>query len=234
VTFGSVPCWLVSSTVACESCSRLLRRYRTYERKIPCSSCCSPQLPPHSQATVSCGSSRRSSMSSGAGRIVVGVDGSDHSLTALRWALHAASLREARLDVVHVWICPYKGHPRYVPYELTEEVLEQKAWHLLAQSIDQAGPPPSGVNLQPILAEGNAATVLLAQARTADLLVVGSRGRGGVAGLLLGSVSRKCAERATCPVAIVPSTWRLPDPGASTNHPEGSSREDDRIDIPCQ
>jgi nucleotide-binding universal stress UspA family protein len=162
------------------------------------------------------------------------VDGSDHSLTALRWALQAASLREASLDVVHAWFCPYKGHPRYVSYKMTEEVLEQKARHLLGQSIDEAGPPPTDVRVQPILVEGDAATVLLEAARTADLLVVGSRGRGGLAGLLLGSVSRKCAERATCPVAIVPSTWRPADRCASTNQLEMSSREDERIDTPCR
>jgi nucleotide-binding universal stress UspA family protein len=143
-------------------------------------------------------------MCSGAARIVVGVDGSDHSLTALRWAMQAASLRAASLDVVHAWTCPYQGHPRFVPYEMTEEVLEQKARHLLHQSIDEAGPPPADVRVQPILVQGDAATVLLEEAKTADLLVVGSRGRGDFAGLLLGSVSRKCAEQASCPVAIAP------------------------------
>jgi nucleotide-binding universal stress UspA family protein len=113
---------------------------------------------------------------------------------------------------------------------MTEEVLEQKARHLLDQSIEEAGPPPSAVKIQPILSEGDAATVLLGEAKTADLLVVGSRGRGGFAGLLLGSVSRTCAEQATCPVAIVPNTWRPADRCASTNHQETSSREDERID----
>jgi nucleotide-binding universal stress UspA family protein len=142
-----------------------------------------------------------------AGRIVVGVDGSDDSVTALRWAFEEAHLRDATVDVIHSWHYPYVGdHPLFVAYGVTHEVLEEAGQAVLDQSIAHAGPPPAGVELQPSLAQGGAATVLLEAATGADLLVVGSRGHGGFAGLLLGSVSQQCAHHAPCPVVIVPPT----------------------------
>jgi nucleotide-binding universal stress UspA family protein len=67
----------------------------------------------------------------------------------------------------------------------------------------------SDVDVASVVRQGQAADVLLEEARGADLLVVGSRGLGGFTGLLLGSVSQQCAHHATCPVAIVPSGERL-------------------------
>ena len=67
---------------------------------------------------------------------------------------------------------------------------------------------PDAVDSHRILAEGPAAEVLLRAAERADLLVMGSRGRGGFAGLLLGSVSQQSARHAPCPVVIVPSQWQ--------------------------
>ena len=65
--------------------------------------------------------------------------------------------------------------------------------------------PPAGVAVELDVKQGIAAEVLVESSRDADLLVVGSRGRGGFAGLLLGSVSQRCAERASCPVVVVPN-----------------------------
>jgi nucleotide-binding universal stress UspA family protein len=65
-------------------------------------------------------------------------------------------------------------------------------------------PAPDGVEITGSVAEGNPVEVLLHAGRDGDLLVVGSRGRGGLAGLLLGSVSQRCVERTTCPVVVVP------------------------------
>ncbi len=141
-----------------------------------------------------------------AGRIVVGVDGSDTSLAALRWALHEAELRGAALTVVHAWQHVYMGGiAGLAAYSIPQTELEQDAQIALDRAIKQAGPAPAGVDVTPILTEGKPATVLIDAAHGADLLVVGSRGHGGFAGLLMGSVSQQCAHHAPCPIVIVPT-----------------------------
>jgi nucleotide-binding universal stress UspA family protein len=138
------------------------------------------------------------------GRIVVGVDGSEGSIVALRWALEEARLREATVDAVHTWEYPYVGElAGMAAFTIDRDELERAAREVLTTSIDHAG--PTSVPVKPILAYGPAASVLLDAAKGADLLVVGSRGRGGFAGLLLGSVSQQCAHHAPCPVEIVPA-----------------------------
>jgi len=72
----------------------------------------------------------------------------------------------------------------------------------------EAAAATSGVSVTPILRKGQAAEVLVAEARGAEVLVVGSRGLGGFKGLLLGSVGQQCAHHATCPVVIVPNGGR--------------------------
>jgi len=135
---------------------------------------------------------------------VVGVDGSEGSLAALRWALEEARLRGANLDVVHAWQYPYVGElAGMAAYAVDRDELEGAARDVLRGSIEHAG--STTVRVEPILAYGAAASVLLDAAKGADLLVVGSRGRGGFAGLLLGSVSQQCAHHASCPVVIVPA-----------------------------
>ena len=138
-----------------------------------------------------------------AGRIVVGVDGSDGSTAALRWALDEARLRDAKLRVVHAWKYVSDKAGIAAAYPVGYEEIERKAREVLTRSIEQAG-PAAEPRVEAILAGGGAVTVLLETAKGADLLVVGSRGRGGFAGLLLGSVSQQCAQHAPCPVVIVP------------------------------
>jgi nucleotide-binding universal stress UspA family protein len=145
-------------------------------------------------------------------RIVVGIDGSDHSQEALRWALAEARLRSASLRVVYAWMLPvYATGYGFAPGELIDPVAMSDAAKLqLDKSLEEIG-DANGVTLERKAVEGMAAQVLVEEAEGADLLVVGSRGHGGFAGLLLGSVSQQCAHHAPCPVVIVRAT---PSPDA--------------------
>ncbi len=139
------------------------------------------------------------------GRIVVGIDGSDGSRAALHWALDETRRRGSRLDVVLAWQTPYLGEVSgLVLVSMTEEA-EQRARNLLADVADGIVAAHPDLHIVPLLAEGRAAPALLDAAAGADLLVVGSRGRGGFKSLLLGSVSSACVHHAPCPVAVVPN-----------------------------
>jgi nucleotide-binding universal stress UspA family protein len=138
------------------------------------------------------------------GRIVVGVDGSQVSQRALQWAVDEARRWQASLEVVHVWHMPYVGEFPYVGARFNPATLEETAQRVLDEMVvrvDTTGLPRP---VDRILVCGGAASVLLESAKGADLVVVGSRGLGGFAGLLLGSVSHHVAHHATCPVVIVP------------------------------
>jgi len=134
--------------------------------------------------------------------IVVGVDGSDCSLSALRWALEEARLRGAKIRAVHAWSFPHvstyheAAHAMEIPFA-------DEAAAALDQAISEADVEGAGVELERMVVEGPPAAALVEAARDAALLVVGSRGLGGFAGLLLGSVSQQCAHHAACPLVIV-------------------------------
>ena len=140
------------------------------------------------------------------GRIVVGIDGSPESKEALRWALAEAKLRGARLRVVHTWVVPYiaagPGLDPVLDAGMIENA-ERLAEDLVRGELDEVAAETAGLDIERAVVEGTPAAVLLEAAQGADLLVVGSRGRGGFAGLLLGSVSQQCAHHAPCPVVIV-------------------------------
>jgi nucleotide-binding universal stress UspA family protein len=143
----------------------------------------------------------------GVNGIVVGVDGSDESKQALRWALDEARLRHVPVRAVHVWIYPslIGPGPFDPPSTLPIEQLRADAESLLQATVaDVVGDAHDvEVEVRQEVIEGMPARGLLDAAEGADLLVVGSRGRGGFSGLLLGSVSQQCAHHATCPVVIV-------------------------------
>lgn len=136
-------------------------------------------------------------------RIVVGVDGSESSRRALRWAVAEARRRRAGLDIVHAWSLPYGGWGSPYFAGLTDPALfERDAQHLLDREV--AGEDVGGLaRVDSILVHDTAAGALLDTAKGADLLVVGCRGRGGFSGLLLGSVSQQVAAHGPCPVVIV-------------------------------
>jgi nucleotide-binding universal stress UspA family protein len=139
-------------------------------------------------------------MPSEARRIVVGIDGSDSSLVALRWADWLARTTDAALDVVCAWEYPSfygwsEAPDNWNPSSTTETVLSDSLRAVFGDST------PSYVATS--VRQGGAAMVLLDESAGATLVVVGSRGHGGFAGLLLGSVSASVAEHAPCPVLVV-------------------------------
>ena len=143
--------------------------------------------------------------------IVVGVDGSDGSRVALRFALAEARLRGAAVRAVAAWHIPalvYEGGFATPDTRLLDEVAAETG-EKLARAVEEAAEDASSVVVEAVVREGQPATVLLDEADDADLLVVGSRGLGGFRGLLLGSVGQQCAHHAPCPVVIVPHDRRL-------------------------
>lgn len=136
-------------------------------------------------------------------RVVVGVDASEESKEALRWAKRYAELTGAVLEVVHAWHVAEEHAwlqslpPPAGPTDVARESLKKVAE-------DVVGPGPS-FQVSTAVIEGHAARVLTDAAKGAVLLVVGSTGFGGFDGLLLGSVSQQCAAHAPCSVVIVRS-----------------------------
>lgn len=145
--------------------------------------------------------------------IVVGVDGSEASLEALRWAIAEAGLRKTVVRAVHVWQYPTLlgiGDPFVLgpgiddPLLIEPSELRTIAEARLADTVRRVAADPDTVAQE--LIEGHPAESLLQAAQDAELLIVGSRGRGGFSGLLLGSVSQACAHHAHCPVVIIRAT----------------------------
>ncbi len=145
----------------------------------------------------------------GESRIVVGVDGSAHSEHALRWSAELAAMLSARLEVVLAWEYPASfGWAAIAPdWDPGQDMEKVAADTILAVFGDQ---PPAGLRVH--VREGGAAKVLLDACQGALMLVVGSRGHGGFAGLLLGSVSANVAEHASCPVLIIHGDQPPPQP----------------------
>ncbi len=135
----------------------------------------------------------------GLGRIVVGVDGSEQSRWALRWAARLAGA-ETVIDAVVTWQTPTNyGLATWGMDDWAPDVDASKALQDAIDAVFGMGRP---AHLNAVVTEGHPARVLIDASREADLLIVGSRGRGGFAGLLLGSVSARCAEHAQCAVLV--------------------------------
>lgn len=133
-------------------------------------------------------------------RIVAGVDGSAPSRLALEWAVMEARLRNGQLRAVTAWEFP----PVTVGMEgliRDPDVFPQTARRLQNEALNRVD--SEGVTVTCDVIQGNAAAVLLRAAENADLLVVGSRGLGGLTGLLLGSVSTQVLHHSPCPVLVV-------------------------------
>jgi len=134
-------------------------------------------------------------------RIVVGVDGSEPSKAAFRWAVRQAELTGAVVDAVIAWEFPaFTSYPA-VGIDID---FEGAASSVLADAIAEVTAPGSGTaSIRSKAVEGNAAQALLDAAEGADLLVVGSRGHGGFVEALLGSTGQHCVHHATCPVVVI-------------------------------
>jgi nucleotide-binding universal stress UspA family protein len=149
-------------------------------------------------------------------RIVVGADGSEGAHHGVAWAVDEAARRRATLEVVHVWAPPVAiAHMGAMVLPEDDTIYEQAAEYVMADVLAEvrARADDAGVTIEPMVVAGHPTTTLLERLEQADLLVVGSRGHSGLAGLLLGSVSHQVVHHATGPVAVVPATSRLPADG---------------------
>ncbi|WP_218712479.1 universal stress protein [Arthrobacter sp. BF1] len=137
--------------------------------------------------------------------IVVGVDGSPESILALRWAKTLASTLGCTIMAISAWHL----ETVYGPYPVTDWDGESEAHQVLNQALGEAfgGEPPVGMVAE--VRRGRPVPVLLNLAQSAQMLIVGSRGHGGFAGMLLGSVSSACAAHARCPVLVVHGAQQL-------------------------
>lgn len=133
-------------------------------------------------------------------RVVVGVDGSPQSKQALRWAAGFAAATGARIDAVAAWQYPVSYGWSAVPLGWNPEQDTEKT---LTETVDEVFGADRPADLHLVVRAGYAVTVLLEAAKGATMVVVGSRGHGGFAGMLIGSVSAALAEHATCPVLVV-------------------------------
>ena len=140
----------------------------------------------------------------GDGRVVVGVDGSEHSRLAFTYALRAAALRGTGVTSVTTWnvevvdgvVVTEPGSPEW-------EVVDARYRDMATSTVEDLRTEHPDVEVTVEVHHGRAADTLVDVADGADLLVVGSRGRGGFRGMLLGSVSQRVLGRATCPVAVL-------------------------------
>ena len=135
-------------------------------------------------------------------RIVVGVDGSESSREALRWAKAQADVTGAELVAVTAWSYPVASFPMLVNQVATTDTFDVEGQSRAALQRVVKETIGDAEVAQRVL-EGHPVTVMLAAAQDADLVVVGSRGHGGFVGSLLGSVSQSLVAHAGCPVVVV-------------------------------
>ncbi|HZG90280.1 MAG TPA: universal stress protein, partial [Pseudonocardia sp.] len=133
--------------------------------------------------------------------VVVGVDGSPTSEAAVAFAFDAAAGRGVPLVAVHTWA--QTAFDAEVAAMIDWDAVARDEQEVLAGRLAGWGQKYPDVEVRPVVARDGAAHALVEQSRTAQLVVVGSRGRGNAAGLLLGSVSHGVLHRSRCPVAVV-------------------------------
>lgn len=145
------------------------------------------------------------------GRVIVGVDGTKASRDAVGYAFGQAAARQASLTVVHSWWLEYDSDG--LPIALTgaqEEEVTVKHRVAVSEAIAGWGQTYPDVEVDVHVVRADPLELLVEESADADLLVVGSRGRGGFTGLLLGSVSQHLLQLATCPVTVVRNDPKAP------------------------
>ena len=135
-------------------------------------------------------------------RIVVGVDSSQVSLKALRWALEEARLRGADVEIVHAFPRPELIGMTMVVTLPSDDELRQASEQVLAESLAAVG-GPGEVTVTQHVGAGGPASVLVERAKDAEMIVLGARGLGGFRGMLLGSVTQQVVAHAPCPVVVI-------------------------------
>lgn len=136
-----------------------------------------------------------------AGPVVVGVDGSEGSRAAVNWAADYAAVVSAPVELLITWHYPVAYGT--VPMVGLDTDFEEMAGKIVSEMAAEAQASHPGVVFSTKVVPGRAAEALIHEAKGARLLVVGSRGHGAFAGMLLGSVSAHCVHHASCPVAVV-------------------------------
>jgi nucleotide-binding universal stress UspA family protein len=136
------------------------------------------------------------------GRIIVGIDGSEPSKDALRWAKAQADATDAELVVVSAWSYPTTAYPTlagYVPLGDLADV--QRETRAAIQTVVKETIGDAAVTL--LVVEGHPANAIIDASQGASMVVVGCRGHGGFVGALVGSVSQHVVAHATCPVVVI-------------------------------
>ncbi|MFI7643638.1 universal stress protein [Nonomuraea sp. NPDC049400] len=156
--------------------------------------------------------------------VVIGYDGTDHSMQALDWAMDEAEFRKLPLTVCHAWQWPYGDAD-----QTGRDSLRRAAEHVLWHGADCARTSSPGLDVRPDLYEGSATGRLEELSAEAELVVVGSRGLGAVARAIVGSVAAHTVAHARCPVIVVRgkgSLPRSPHPGPIV----AGLADDDKVD----
>jgi nucleotide-binding universal stress UspA family protein len=137
-------------------------------------------------------------------KVVVGTDGSEASYEAVRWAAQEAKAHGAELEIIHTWSLPVMADPiGMVPLQLPVEDFIKQADAVRDYAVKLAKEVGAS-QVTGRVERGMAAEHLIKASKSADQVVVGTRGHGGFVGLLLGSVAQQVATHAECPVVIVP------------------------------
>ena len=153
--------------------------------------------------------------------IVVGVDGSEPSMAALRWAAEQAAVLHTDLVAVHAWEPAANGHAPYAPAPAgpTPAQERERASQVLAATVREVLGPRIGEAVLRIVVEGPPARVLLQQARGAMLLALGRKAHGNFGLPSVGPVGRECLRHATVPVVTVPVADRFQESVETVNSP---------------
>jgi len=135
--------------------------------------------------------------------VVVGVDGSDSALEAVRWAANEAERRRVSLRIVHAYGLPVGYLPGFVDWHALHEALVAQGRSWLGRARDVAAEAAPGLAAEVVEVKAGAGPTLVEESAHAVLIVLGTRGLGGFTGLVIGSTAVELAAHARCPVVIV-------------------------------